>query len=99
MRISDWSSDVCSSDLGEEEIIEKIDIGGISLIRAAAKNYRDVAIVASRNEYGYLEELLKTQGGELSLAQRKELAKRAFNISSHYDTAIFRFFKDRKSVV
>lgn len=85
-----------ASGAPEQEIIEKIDIGGISLIRAAAKNYRDVAIVASRNEYSYLEELLKAQGGELSLPQRKELAKRAFNISSHYDTAIFRFFNEEE---
>lgn len=81
-----------ASGAGEQEIIEKIDIGGISLIRAAAKNFRDVAIVASRDEYGYMEKLLEEQKGELSLEQRKELAKRAFNISSHYDTAIFDYF-------
>lgn len=81
-----------ASGAGEQDIIEKIDIGGISLIRAAAKNYRDVTIVASRNEYGHLETLLKAQDGAISLEQRRELAKRAFNVSSHYDTAIFRYF-------
>ncbi|HYH56850.1 MAG TPA: bifunctional phosphoribosylaminoimidazolecarboxamide formyltransferase/IMP cyclohydrolase [Anseongella sp.] len=81
-----------ASGAAEQEIIEKIDIGGISLIRAAAKNFRDVAIVASRNDYTRLEELLKAQNGALSLEQRKELAKRAFDASSHYDTAIFNYF-------
>ncbi|QEC51059.1 phosphoribosylaminoimidazolecarboxamide formyltransferase/IMP cyclohydrolase [Anseongella ginsenosidimutans] len=81
-----------ASGAAEEEIIEKIDIGGISLIRAAAKNYRDVAIIASRNEYSHVEKLLREQNGDLSLEQRRELAKRAFNTSSHYDTAIFHYF-------
>ncbi|MCO4291771.1 bifunctional phosphoribosylaminoimidazolecarboxamide formyltransferase/IMP cyclohydrolase [Solitalea sp. MAHUQ-68] len=78
----------------EQEIIEKIDIGGISLIRAAAKNHKDVIIVASKNDYGYVEQILKEQDGVSSIEQRKDLAKRAFNISSHYDTAIFNWFNN-----
>src|SRR5690606_35773763 len=67
-----------ASGAPEEEIIEKIDIGGISLIRAAAKNFRDVAIVSSREQYGHLETLLGKQEGALSLEQRKALARQAF---------------------
>lgn len=81
-----------ASGAPEEEIIEKIDIGGISLIRAAAKNYKDVLIVASRNEYDYLADILIRNSGSSMLEDRKELAKRAFHISSHYDTAIFHYF-------
>lgn len=76
----------------EEEIIEKIDIGGISLIRAAAKNFKDVAILASKNQYTYLLDTLKTQNASITLEQRKYLATKAFEISSHYDTAIFKYF-------
>ncbi len=76
----------------EEEIIEKIDIGGISLIRAAAKNFQDVAIVASKNQYAYLLNILQTQSGSINLEQRKYLATKAFEVSSHYDTAIFKYF-------
>lgn len=76
----------------EEEIIEKIDIGGISLIRAAAKNFKDVYIVASKDDYSELETILKAQNGETTLAQRKQVARKAFHISSHYDTAIFQYF-------
>ncbi len=76
----------------EAEIIEKIDIGGISLIRAAAKNYRDVVVVPSKEEYGMILELLQTKQGNTDLADRKELALRAFKVSSHYDTAIFHYF-------
>lgn len=76
----------------EEDIIEKIDIGGISLIRAAAKNFKDTVIVASVKEYGYfLENYLANHGGT-SLEQRKWLATRAFHVSSHYDSAIFNYF-------
>jgi len=78
--------------LGEADIIEKIDIGGISLIRAAAKNFQDVLIIASKNDYGELENILKTQNGETTLAQRKAFARKAFHISSHYDSAIFNYF-------
>ncbi|MBL4657029.1 MAG: bifunctional phosphoribosylaminoimidazolecarboxamide formyltransferase/IMP cyclohydrolase [Flavobacteriales bacterium] len=81
-----------ASGAEEQEIIEKIDIGGISLIRAAAKNFRDVLIVSSRNEYAGLLDLLKTKKGESSLEDRKTLARKAFAISSTYDTAIHEFF-------
>ena len=76
----------------EEEIIEKIDIGGISLIRAAAKNFNDVVIIASKYDYGTLLEELQSQDGATTLAQRKSYAKKAFHTSSHYDTAIFNYF-------
>ena len=78
---------------GAEEalIIEKIDIGGISLIRAAAKNFRDVAIVPGQEYYGELARLLREQNGALSLEQRKWLAGEAFDISSHYDIQIHRY--------
>ncbi|MDB5010008.1 MAG: purH [Mucilaginibacter sp.] len=75
-----------------EDVIEKIDIGGISLIRAAAKNYKDVVIVASKDDYSELETLLKTQNGETTIDQRHRFAHKAFNITSHYDTAIFQYF-------
>jgi phosphoribosylaminoimidazolecarboxamide formyltransferase/IMP cyclohydrolase len=76
----------------EEEIIEKIDIGGISLIRAAAKNFNDVVIIASKDDYGVLQQQLETQNGETTIEQRKAYAKKAFHTSSHYDTAIFNYF-------
>lgn len=78
----------------EAQIIEKIDIGGISLIRAAAKNYKDVVVVPSKEEYTMILELLKGKQGYTDLEDRKELARRAFKISSHYDTAIFSYFND-----
>lgn len=81
-----------ANSASESAIIEKIDIGGISLIRAAAKNYRDVVVVPSKDEYGMLLELLAEKNGETDLADRKELARRAFKVSSHYDTAIFQYF-------
>lgn len=76
----------------ESTIIEKIDIGGISLIRAAAKNYKDVVVVPSQAEYGMILDIIKTKQGHTDLADRKELARRSFQISSHYDTAIFNYF-------
>lgn len=82
----------------EDAIIEKIDIGGISLIRAAAKNFRDVVIVPSRKEYGFLQRLLEEKSGATSLEDRKELARRAFMVSSHYDTAIFNYFQEDQPV-
>ena len=82
---------VASTD-DEDAIIEKIDIGGIALIRAAAKNFHDVAIVPSRNEYALLLELLQKKNGATDLEDRRELARRAFLVSSHYDTAIFQYF-------
>jgi phosphoribosylaminoimidazolecarboxamide formyltransferase / IMP cyclohydrolase len=76
----------------EAEVIEKIDIGGISLIRGAAKNYNDVLIVASRNQYGELKEVLEQKAGSTDLADRKKFAALAFDVTSHYDTAIFNYF-------
>jgi len=80
------------SNATEDEIIEKIDIGGISLIRAAAKNFNDVLIVSSRNQYLDLKELLINKNGLSDIADRKHFACKAFEISSHYDTAIFNYF-------
>ncbi|MEM1328267.1 MAG: bifunctional phosphoribosylaminoimidazolecarboxamide formyltransferase/IMP cyclohydrolase [Bacteroidota bacterium] len=76
----------------ESTIIEKIDIGGISLIRAAAKNYRDVVIVPSQEEYDFLLKLLTEKEGMTDLADRHYLASRAFGVSAHYDTAIYQYF-------
>ena len=77
----------------EKLIIEKIDIGGPSMIRAAAKNFRDLAVVASRDQYGYLLELLKVQNGETTLEQRRYLAAKAFGIVANYDVAIAGYFE------
>ena len=78
----------------ESTIIEKIDIGGISLIRAAAKNFNDVAVVASRNDYEFFLNILKANNGSTEVADRKALARKAFNVSSHYDVAIFNYFSE-----
>jgi len=78
----------------EELIIEKIDIGGIALIRAAAKNYKDVVIVPSREDYGTLQAILDEKAGVTDLNDRRQLARRAFATSSHYDTAIFNYFNE-----
>jgi phosphoribosylaminoimidazolecarboxamide formyltransferase/IMP cyclohydrolase len=86
--------DTVASGAAEEEVIEKIDIGGISLIRAAAKNYKDVLIVSSRDQYDYTLNLLNEKEGVSELEDRKFLAKSAFNVSSHYDTAIFNWFNN-----
>lgn len=80
------------SGAGEAEIIEKIDIGGISLIRAAAKNFQDVLVVSSRSQYGELLEILQNGKGEVTLEERRRFAIRAFDVSSHYDTAIYQYF-------
>jgi len=81
----------------EEEIIEKIDIGGISLIRAAAKNFQDTIIVASKNQYQPLIRLLKEKKGDSDLDDRRWFAKEAFAVSSAYDTAIFNYFDREKA--
>jgi phosphoribosylaminoimidazolecarboxamide formyltransferase/IMP cyclohydrolase len=81
-----------ASGASNEDIIEKIDIGGISLIRAAAKNYADVICVSSVDDYAEFLELLKSQHGETTETDRKRFAAKAFNISSHYDSAIFNYF-------
>jgi phosphoribosylaminoimidazolecarboxamide formyltransferase/IMP cyclohydrolase len=80
----------------EDDIIEKIDIGGISLIRAAAKNFKDVVIVASKSDYAELENILKEQNGETTIGQRRAFAHKAFNITSHYDTGIFQYFNQEE---
>ena len=82
-----------ASGASEADIIEKIDIGGISLIRAAAKNFKDVVIVPSKAEYGVLTDILNKQGAETTLEQRRMFATRAFGVSSHYDTAINAWFE------
>ncbi len=81
-----------ASGAAEQDIIEKIDIGGISLIRAGAKNHKDVVIVGSQAQYGELLELLKTQNCSTTLEQRRRFAALAFGVSSHYDSAIFNWF-------
>ena len=81
-----------SSGACEADIIEKIDIGGISLIRAGAKNFRDVIIVPSKAEYQPLLNLLREKGGESDIEDRKWFAAQAFGVSSHYDTAIHSYF-------
>jgi phosphoribosylaminoimidazolecarboxamide formyltransferase/IMP cyclohydrolase len=81
-----------ASGASEQDIIEKIDIGGISLIRAAAKNFSDVVIVPSKQEYALLADILKQQGAATTVEQRRMFAERAFGVSSHYDTAIHTWF-------
>ena len=81
------------SGASEADIIEKIDIGGISLIRAAAKNFNDVVIVPSKAEYKMLDDILTRNGAQTTLAERKQFAERAFGVSSHYDTAIHEYFE------
>jgi phosphoribosylaminoimidazolecarboxamide formyltransferase/IMP cyclohydrolase len=81
-----------ASGASEQEIIEKIDIGGVSLIRAAAKNFRDVMIVSSRDQYKTLLEILDNNNGSTSLEERREFGLHAFNMTSHYDSAIFEYF-------
>lgn len=81
-----------ASGASEADIIEKIDIGGISLIRAAAKNFNDTVIVASVNEYATFSDFYNENNGATTLEQRKRLATMAFNTSSHYDSAIFNYF-------
>ena len=84
--------DTVASGASHSDIIEKIDIGGISLIRAAAKNYKDVLIVPSKNQYQNLIDLLGDKGGITSEDDRKQFALSAFNVSSHYDSEIFKYF-------
>lgn len=83
-----------ASGAEEQDIIEKIDIGGISLIRAGAKNFNDVVIVPSKAEYSVLLDILKEQGAETTREQRRMFATRAFGVSSHYDTAIHSWFEN-----
>lgn len=81
-----------ASGASDADIIEKIDIGGISLIRAGAKNFKDVVIVPSKAEYSVLLGILKQKGAETDIEDRKMFAERAFGVSSHYDTAIHAWF-------
>lgn len=85
-----------ASDADHQSIIEKIDIGGISLIRAAAKNYNDVVIIPSVNQYAEFLDILNAQGASSTLEQRKHFAKKAFMVSSHYDTHIFNYFNEEE---
>ncbi|WP_104734650.1 bifunctional phosphoribosylaminoimidazolecarboxamide formyltransferase/IMP cyclohydrolase [Hanstruepera ponticola] len=87
-----------ASGASNQDIIEKIDIGGISLIRAAAKNYADVVCVSSVDEYSTFLELLQTKNGETSEDDRKQFAAKAFNVSSHYDSAIFNYFNSNHEI-
>lgn len=88
-----------ASGASEADIIEKIDIGGISLIRAAAKNFKDVLCVSSVDDYSEFFDLISEKNAETSLADRKKFAAKAFNVSSHYDTAIFNFFNSEEKVL
>ena len=86
--------DTVKSGASDQDIIEKIDIGGISLIRAAAKNYKDVLMVASKEQYEPLISLLEAGKGKHTLEDRKLFAREAFNVSSHYDSEIFNYFDE-----
>ena len=87
-----------SSGASEQDIVEKIDIGGISLIRASAKNFKDTFTISSMNQYEEFLQLYKTNNGSSSLSERKKFAAKSFNISSHYDTAIFNYFNEDEVV-
>ena len=87
-----------ASNESEENIIEKIDIGGISLIRAAAKNFKDVMCVSSKDDYDYFLSKLTENSAKIHEPLRREFAAKAFNISSHYDTAIFNYFNLKNDV-
>ena len=87
-----------ASGAAEADVIEKIDIGGISLIRAAAKNFKDVLIVSSRDQYDAVVDLLKAKDGATELEDRKRFAAKAFDISSHYDAHIFQYLNQEEQV-
>ncbi|QCR23691.1 bifunctional phosphoribosylaminoimidazolecarboxamide formyltransferase/IMP cyclohydrolase [Pontibacter sp. SGAir0037] len=87
-----------ASGASEADVIEKIDIGGISLIRAAAKNFKDVLIVSSREQYDEVVELLQAKDGSTDLEDRKRFAAKAFDVSSHYDTHIFNYLNSEEQV-
>ncbi|MAS19065.1 MAG: bifunctional phosphoribosylaminoimidazolecarboxamide formyltransferase/inosine monophosphate cyclohydrolase [Leeuwenhoekiella sp.] len=87
-----------ASGASEQDIVEKIDIGGISLIRAAAKNFKDTLCVSSVDDYEEVLELISANEGTTTLADRKRFAAKAFNVSSHYDTAIFNYFNEEEVV-
>ncbi|MCT8340556.1 bifunctional phosphoribosylaminoimidazolecarboxamide formyltransferase/IMP cyclohydrolase [Flavobacteriaceae bacterium TK19130] len=87
-----------ASGASEQDIIEKIDIGGISLIRAAAKNFNDTLCVSSMEDYDEVLQLISDNNGTVSVEDRKRFAAKAFNISSHYDTAIFNYFNSEVEI-
>ena len=87
-----------ASGASEQDIVEKIDIGGISLIRASAKNFKDTFTVSSMDQYEAFLEILSENNGTTSIEQRKKFAAKSFNISSHYDTAIFNYFNEDEVV-
>ena len=88
-----------ASGASEADIIEKIDIGGIALIRAAAKNFNDVLCISSKDQYHLFLEYLKHQNGEFNIEDRKNFAVKAFHISSHYDAAIFNYFNSNEIIL
>jgi phosphoribosylaminoimidazolecarboxamide formyltransferase/IMP cyclohydrolase len=87
-----------ASGASEADVIEKIDIGGISLIRAAAKNFKDVIIIASKDQYSELEMKLTAQNGETTIEDRRYFAAQAFQVSSNYDTHIFNYFNQAENI-
>lgn len=87
-----------ASGASEQDIIEKIDIGGISLIRAAAKNFKDVTCVSSMEDYADFLSVISENDGNISLEDRKRFAAKSFNVSSHYDTAIFNYFNKNHDI-
>ena len=87
-----------ASGASEQDIVEKIDIGGISLIRASAKNFKDTFTVSSRDQYKEFLSILSENNGDTTFEQRKKFAAKSFNISSHYDTAIFNYFNEDEVV-
>ncbi|MBC7948567.1 MAG: bifunctional phosphoribosylaminoimidazolecarboxamide formyltransferase/IMP cyclohydrolase [Chitinophagaceae bacterium] len=87
-----------ASTADEKLIIEKIDIGGPSMIRGAAKNHKDVVVIAAKKEYAALEDLLNKQRGETTLEQRRDFAAKAFEVVAHYDVAIARYFNPSESL-
>lgn len=87
-----------ASGASEEDIIEKVDIGGISLIRAAAKNFKDTICVSSVEDYAEFLEILSESNGEIALKDRKRFAAKSFNVSSNYDTAIFNYFNSEENL-
>jgi phosphoribosylaminoimidazolecarboxamide formyltransferase/IMP cyclohydrolase len=91
--------DTVKAEAAEADIIEKIDIGGISLIRAAAKNYKDVICVSSVDDYDAFLNLLEEKNGESSIKERKYFSSNAFRISSHYDAEIFNYFSSEKELL
>jgi len=91
--------DTVAATCNEEEIIEQIDIGGITLIRAAAKNYHDVLVISSSEQYDSFKQLLEEKQGFTTPDDRRQYALRAFDITSHYDVAIFKWFSGGKQEV